>query len=127
MGRPVRQAVADVENETYYRLPHFLFMEEFAYLTNDARVLYATLLDLLEASVENGCYDECGNVSIDFEREKYKKLLRMSDETIIKTFTELLAYELLEYVKKGDPSKFYLLHYQNPGRNVAANGGAVNE
>ena len=107
----VRYTRQSVVNNVFYQLPRFLFSDEFAELSNDAKVLYSILRNRHELSLKNGWYDENEDVYLYFKREDMQNMLRLSIKPIIKAMNSLKAFGLLEEVKQGlgKPNKIYLL------------------
>jgi len=94
-------------------MPRFLFAGEIAEsgISNDARCLYALLLDRHRVSVKNCWFDESGEVYIYFKREEMAKMLDLSERTVSKVMQELKNLLLVEEKKQGlnKPNKIYLL------------------
>jgi len=107
-----RYTINDVSNNTFYQLPKFLFDDEFASLSNDDRVLYSIIRDRHELSVRNGWCDENQNVYVYFKREDMQAMLRLSENTILKSMSKLKAHGLLDEVRqgRGKPNRIYLLN-----------------
>lgn len=106
-----RYTQSEYERSTYYQLPQFLFDEEFASLSNDAKVLYTLLRARHDWSVTNGKISEKGEIYLIMTRESMGELLHMTRKTTIKTVNELKKFNLLEEerIGQGKPNRIFLL------------------
>ena len=111
MSNRSRYTHDDVTKNSFYKLPKFLFDEEFSGLSNDARVLYSLIRDRHDLSIRNGWFDENGHVYLHFKREEMQSTLKISKPTAIKAVNDLKAHGLLEEVRQGqgNPNRIYLL------------------
>jgi len=107
----IRYTLNDVANTAFLQTPWFLFDEEFADLSNDARILYSLLRDRHAMSIKNGWCDEENHVYLSYKREDMQKIMRLSENTVMKVMNELKSHGLLEEEKqgRGRPNKIYLL------------------
>jgi len=110
-GQRMRCTRQHIVTNTFFQMPKFLLYDEFAKLSNDARVLYSIMRNRHELSVKNGWHDENGDVFIYFKREDMQSMLRLSANTVTKVVKELKAFALMEETKQGinKPNKIYLL------------------
>jgi hypothetical protein len=94
-------------------MPRFLTAGEFAgnKMSNNARMLYALLLDRHRVSVKNNWFDDSGEAYIYFRRDEMEAQLGLSDKTVAKAVQELKNHLLLEEKQQGmnRPNKIYLL------------------
>jgi hypothetical protein len=94
-------------------MPRFLTAGEFAgnKISNNARILYALLLDRHRISVKNNWFDDNGEVYIYFKREEMESQTGLSKVTVLKVMQELKDFQLVEERKQGfnKPNKIYLL------------------
>ena len=95
---------------SFFQMPKFLFENDLASMSNDARVLYALLRDRQELSIKNRWYDGDGNVYIYYKREDMGKTLNLSERTICKIVKELKSHGLMVEKKQGQgkPNRLYL-------------------
>lgn len=115
MKNRIRYTVEQVSNSLFYQMPKFLFSEEFAELSNDARVLYMLLKDRHELSVKNQWYNDKQEVYLIMKREEMELTLNLSAPTIRKAINELKELNLIEEERQGlnKPNLIYLLECQN--------------
>lgn len=97
--------------EQFYKMPKWLFAEEFDNLSNDAKIAYTLLKERYNLSLENGWVNEQGEVYFIFTRAEIGLLIGISKPTCIKIFKELKAYRLIEEERSGvnKPNKLFLL------------------
>ena len=101
-----------VQCNDFYRLPTFLFSDQFKTLSANAKVLYMLLMDrLIELSEKNGWPNDKNEDYIIMPREEMCKLVGVSMKTVIKVVNELIKFGLLEEKpgKQGKPNQIYLL------------------
>jgi len=101
----------EVQRNSFYQLPKFLFSEEFKSLGNDARVLYSLLRDRHQLSIKNQWLNEKGEVYLIFSRENMCEMLQLSKPTIIKAMNDLKKHNLIqeERLGQGKANRIYLL------------------
>jgi len=108
--RYTRQAIVI---SAFIQMPRFLYNGEFAgnRISNNARNLYALLLDRHKISIKNDWHDENGEVYIYFKREEMEQQLGISERTVSKVMQELKDLLLVEEKKQGlnKPNKIFLL------------------
>ena len=83
---------------SYIQFPRFLLDEE---ISNDAKLLYALLLDRASISKLNGFVDEDGTVRVYFTVEQAQKKLCRSRQCTTKIFRELEESGLICRKKQG--------------------------
>ena len=83
---------------SYIPLPRFLLDEE---ISNDAKLLYALLLDRASVSKLNGFVDEDGTVRVYFTVEQAQKKLCRSKQCTSRIFKELEVCGLICRNKQG--------------------------
>lgn len=93
--------VSQLENEAFYKLHKFLWLDEFAKMSNDAKVLYSLLRDRCELSQKNNWVDLHGRVYLIYTREEMSDMLNVSIPTIRKNINELLKHELITEKRNG--------------------------
>lgn len=110
MKKRQRYKPEDVLRRDYYELPKFLFSDEFNFLDNDARVLYALLKEEYRVCIINNQVDENGDLYFELSREDMGNLLNVSKPTAIKAVNKLKEYGLLEEERrgKGNLNRLYL-------------------
>ena len=82
----------------FYALPKFLFGQGYVTLTNDARVLYALLLDRFETDKR---IDEAGKAYLIFTREAMSQALLVSDKSARRAVVLLKGCALLTEERPG--------------------------
>jgi DnaD/phage-associated family protein len=107
-----RYTVSEIENNTFYQMPKFLFDEKFKGLSNDAKVLYSLLRDRHKLSIANNWFNNNGEVYMIYTRVNMGKMLGTTDKTASKYFTELKNFKLVDEEKhgQGNPNTIYLSH-----------------
>lgn len=74
----------------FIRIPKLLFTDKaFSDLSNDAKILYALMLDRMALSRQNEWFDEKNRVYIIFTIEEAAEMMSCGNEKIIKLFKEL--------------------------------------
>ena len=94
----------------YAQLPRFLFeYNAFRPMTNEAKVLYAMLLQRAELSRLNRWYDEHCQVYLYYTIEETTSLLHCGRQKAVDTLRELERYSLLEIRRQGcgKPNRIY--------------------
>ncbi|MBR6574208.1 MAG: replication initiator protein A [Clostridia bacterium] len=87
---------------SYIALPRFLLLdEELQDISNDAKVLYALLLDRASISRQNGYIDSDGTIRLYFTVEQVQKKLHRSRQSATRIFRELEYSGLIIRKKQG--------------------------
>ena len=86
---------------SYIPFPRFLMEDCFAELTNDAKVLYALMLDRASISKVNGYTEEDGTIRLYFTVEQVQKKLHRSRQCATRIFHELEFSGLICRKKQG--------------------------
>ena len=87
---------------SYIPLPRFLLQDEAFYeLSNDAKVLYAMLLDRASISKQNGYLEPDGTIRLYFTLEDAQKKLHRSRQCATRIFRELECSGLIIRRKQG--------------------------
>lgn len=87
---------------SYMPLPRFLFRDEaLRDITNDAKVLYAMLLDRASISKQNGYVEPDGTIRLYFTVEQAQKRLHRSRQCVTRIFRELEYSGLIIRKKQG--------------------------
>ena len=87
---------------SYMPLPRFLFQDEaLRDITNDAKVLYAMLLDRASISKQNGYVEPDGTIRLYFTVEQAQKRLHRSRQCVTRIFRELEYSGLITRKKQG--------------------------
>ena len=87
---------------SYMPLPRFLFQDEVLRdITNDAKVLYAMLLDRASISKHNGYVEPDGTIRLYFTVEQAQKRLHRSRQCVTRIFRELEYSGLIIRKKQG--------------------------
>lgn len=100
-------------DDKFYRLPKRLFKDEqFGDMTNDAKLLYAILLDRCCLSECNGddWKDEYGVTFLFFTIEEIMKLMHLGNKKVNKMLKELEEHGLIyrRHQGLGRPNKIYV-------------------
>lgn len=83
---------------SYLRMPRFLITMK---LTNEAKVLYALLLDRASLSIKNGFFEPSGAVRVYFTLEEAKDKLHKSRQVTTRIFRELEMSGLIVRKQQG--------------------------
>ena len=87
---------------SYIPLPRFLLQDEqLRDISNDAKVLYALLLDRASVSRQNGYVEPDGTIRLYFTLEQAQKKLRRSRQCATRIFRELEYSGLINRKKQG--------------------------
>lgn len=87
---------------SYIPLPRFLLHdEELQGISNDAKILYALLLDRASISRQNGYIDPDGTIRLYFTVEQVQKKLHRSRQSATRIFRELEYSGLIIRKKQG--------------------------
>ena len=86
---------------SYIPFPRFLMEEGLANLSNDAKVLYALMLDRASISKVNGFIEEDGTIRLYFTVEQAQKKLHRSRQCATRIFRELEYSGLICRRKQG--------------------------
>ena len=87
---------------SYIPLPRFLLLDkELQDISNDAKVLYALLLDRASISRQNGYIDPDGTIRLYFTVEQVQKKLHRSRKSATRIFRELEYSGLIIRKKQG--------------------------
>jgi len=111
----VRYTAAEVQRNTFYQMPKFLFEDEFKSLSNDARMLYSLLRDRHELSFKNQWFNEDDEIYLIYSRASMCEKLNLSEKTITKAMNSLKNHKLIEEQRQGmgRPNLIYLLTPQS--------------
>ena len=87
---------------SYIPLPRFLLQDEqLRDISNDAKVLYALLLDRASVSRQNGYIEPDGTIRLYFTLEQAQKKLHRSRQCATRIFRELEYSGLINRKKQG--------------------------
>ena len=86
---------------SYIPFPRFLMEDRFAELTNDAKVLYALMLDRASISRQNGYIEPDGTIRLYFTLEQAQTKLHRSRQCATRIFHELEFSGLICRKKQG--------------------------
>lgn len=87
---------------SYIPLPRFLLQDEqLRDISNDAKVLYALLLDRASVSRQNGYIEPDGTIRLYFTLEQAQKKLHRSRQSATRIFRELEYSGLVNRKKQG--------------------------
>lgn len=106
-----RYTLKDIQSNSFYQLPKFLFAADYINMSNDAKILYALLRDRMSLSIKNRWIDVQGAIYLIYTRDEMGTMLKKSKNTIKKMVDELKEYKLLDEVRQGlnKPNLLYLL------------------
>ena len=88
----------DTKINSYLRMPRFVISMK---LTNEAKVLYALLLDRASISIKNGFFEPSGTVRVYFTLEEAKDKLHKSRQVTTRIFRELEMSGLIVRKRQG--------------------------
>lgn len=78
------------EQFNFIKIPKLLFTEEtFSGISNDAKILYALMLDRMSLSQQNEWFDDENRVFIIFTIEEAAEMMNCGNEKVIKLFKEI--------------------------------------
>ena len=105
-----RTKIGDLVKQRFFQLPQFLFKGQFVNLNNDARVLYALLLDRHRLSIDNGWVNDDGEVFLYYKQTEMMAHLGISDKTLRLAIRKLEDFGLLSQERQGlnKPNKIYV-------------------
>ena len=86
---------------SYIPFPRFLMEDSLADLSNDAKVLYALMLDRASISRVNGFIEADGTIRLYFTVEQAQKKLHRSRQSATRIFRELEYSGLINRKKQG--------------------------
>ena len=86
---------------SYIPFPRFLMEDCFAELTNDAKGLYALMLDRASISKVNGYIEKDGTIRLYFTIEQAQKKLHRSRQSVTRIFQQLESSGLICRRKQG--------------------------
>ena len=111
---------------SYIPLPRFLLLdEELQDISNDAKVLYALLLDRASISRQNGYIDPDGTIRLYFTVEQVQKKLHRSRQCATRIFRELEYSGLIIRKKQGlGKPAVITLNYPADARLIMKEDGA---
>ena len=115
---------------SYIPLPRFLLQDEqLRDISNDAKVLYALLLDRASVSRQNGYVEPDGTIRLYFTLEQAQKKLHRSRQCVTRIFRELEYSGLICRKKQGlgkpalitlnYPSNAKLIRPKEAGENLS--------
>ena len=113
---------------SYIPLPRFLLLdEELQGISNDAKILYALLLDRASISRQNGYIDPDGTIRLYFTVEQVQKKLHRSRQCATRIFHELKFSGLICRKKQGlgKPVLITLNYPSNAKLIQPKEGGAI--
>ena len=91
----------DSLSASYIPFPRFLMEDSLADISNDAKVLYALLLDRASISKINGFIEADGTIRLYFTVEQAQKKLHRSRQCVTRIFRELESCGLICRKKQG--------------------------
>jgi len=115
MNNRIRYTLDEVQRNTFYQLPKFLFSDEFKGLSNDARVLYSLLRDRHDLSIKNHWVNNNNEVYLICSREAMQKMLGLTDKPVTRAMNDLKKHRLVDEERRGQgkPNFIYLLMLKN--------------
>lgn len=105
---------ANFQNSDHFRFlkfPHSLLSDKrYAGITNDAKLLYALMLDRTSLSVKHSWYDREGRLFIYYTVKEIEGTLQCSHNKVLRMLDELENVRLIQRAKQGQgkPTKFYI-------------------
>ena len=109
---------------SYIPLPRFLMLdEELQDISNDAKVLYALLLDRASISRQNGYVEPDGTIRLYFTLEQAQTKLHRSRQSATRIFRELEYSGLIVRRKQGlGKPALITLNYPSDAKFIAKEG-----
>lgn len=96
---------------SFYRIPRPLFFHvDLVKLSNNAKLLYALMLDRLNLSISNAWFDETGQIYVYFTVHEICAYLNCSRNTALQLLNELDSSGLISRIKQGlcKPDRIYV-------------------
>ena len=111
MSETKRYTLSDISEDQFFKLPKFLFQDNFISMSCEAKLLYSLLKDRHSLSVKNGWYNNSGEVFMIYTREEMATMLGVSINTARKAFKILSEYRLVSEERQGlsKPNRIFLL------------------
>lgn len=105
----MRFKLGDESKIKYYQLPKMLFKGKYRGLSNNARVIYAFILDRLSLSMRNKWVNKKGEIYVKLRRKQIMYLLDINKDTVAKNMQELVKYGLIDeiQIRKGQANEIY--------------------
>lgn len=104
--------INEVQHHKYYQVPKELFTNPRykTTLNNDAKILYAILLDRMELSRTNGWVEDDGTIYLIFKREELSDILGLCETTVWRAMKQLKAVGLIGEKRQGltKPNLIYI-------------------
>ena len=102
--------IDEVKRNAFYKIPKWLFDEEYQGLSLRAKIAYILIFDRVSLSVKNNWHDKDGNVFVYYPNEELMSMLHCSRQTLVDTKKELSAYGLIHEVRQGVnlPNRLYI-------------------
>ena len=104
--------INEVQQHKYYQVPKELFTNPRykTTLNNDAKMLYAILLDRMELSRTNGWVEDDGTIYLIFKREELSDILGLCETTVWRAMKQLKTVGLIGEKRQGltKPNLIYI-------------------
>ena len=104
--------INEVQQHKYYQVPKELFTNPRykTTLNNDAKMLYAILLDRMELSRANGWVEDDGTIYLIFKREELSDILGLCETTVWRAMKQLKTVGLIGEKRQGltKPNLIYI-------------------
>lgn len=119
--------INEVTQHKYYQVPKELYTNPRykTVINNDAKMLYALLLDRMELSRTNGWIEDDGTIFLIFKREDLADMLGICVTTVWRAIKQLKEVGLIEEKRQGlnRPNLIYIgkIDYSVPDSVVAGN------
>ena len=100
----------------FLKFPHSLLSDpRYMGISNDAKLLYALMLDRTSLSARHSWYDKQGKLFIYYTIKEIEGTLQCSHNKVIRLLNELEKVKLIQRVKQGQgkPTKFYVKNIFN--------------
>ena len=116
--------INEVTQHKYYQVPKELYTNPRykTVINNDAKMLYALLLDRMELSRTNGWIEDDGTIFLIFKREDLADMLGICVTTVWRAIKQLKEVGLIEEKRQGlnRPNLIYIgkIDYSEPENNV---------
>ena len=108
---------------SYISFPRFLMEDSLARLSNDAKVLYALMLDRASISRQNGYVEPDGTIRLYFTLEQAQTKLHRSRQSATRIFRELEYSGLIVRRKQGlGKPALITLNYPSDAKFIAKEG-----
>lgn len=103
--------IQNTEQFRFLKFPHALLSDNrYTEISNDAKLLYALMLDRTSLSARNHWYDKAGKLYIYYTIREIEETLQCGHNKALRILNELETVQLIQRIRqgRGRPTKFYI-------------------